>query len=440
MPEATSSIGPRVTPAGDGHPKRGGTQRERPAKTPVHVGEEAVVEVGPVAHGGHFIAHLSGHTVFVRHALPGERVRISITDVSSKIVRADAVEIIEPSPDRVEAPCRWARPGGCGGCDFQHVARSAQLALKTQVVRESMARYGGLPGLDLEVVSLSRALSSSRVESTVEEDKDDGLHWRTRVRWTVDASGRPGLLASRTHDVVAVDECLLASPGIAELAIPAKRYPGARVVSAVEGDEGRVSVVVDGVLRVGKQRIEERVRDREWRVDSSSFWQIHPRAAETLVGAVLELGRPAPGEHWWDLYSGVGLFSAFLAESVGVTGVVHAVENGSSAVRDARRSLHDLGQVTLHHADALQWLRAADECPDGIVLDPPRAGAGRDVVRAIAAAKPRVVVYVACDPVALARDVALFAAAGYRMAGIRAYDTFPMTHHVETVAALVPDE
>ena len=429
MPEAATSDSTGVTDAGkrEGEPRV--EHRERPVKTPVHVGEEAVVDIGPVAHGGHFIAHHSGHTVFVRHALPGERVRIAITDVSSKIVRADAIDIIEPSPDRVKAPCRWARPGGCGGCDFQHVGRAAQLALKTQVVREAMARYAGLSELDLEVMSLSR-----------DEDEDNGLRWRTRVRWTVDASGRPGLLTNRTHDVVPVDECLLASPAIAELAIPTKRYPGARDVSTVEGDEGRVSVVVDGVLKTGKQRIEQHVRDREWRVDTSSFWQIHPKAAETLVSAVLELGRPTPGEHWWDLYSGVGLFSAFLAESVGVTGVVHAVESGSGAVRDARRSLHDLAQVTLHHADALRWLRAADERPDGIVLDPPRAGAGRDVVRAIAAAGPRVVVYVACDPVALARDVALFASAGYRVASIRAYDTFPMTHHVETVAALVPVE
>lgn len=424
MPASTGPANARPTESGTGD---GPQRRERPAKTPVRIGEEAIVEIGTVAHGGHFIAHLSGHTVFVRHALPGERVRIAITDVSSKIVRADAIEIIEPSADRVQAPCRWARPGGCGGCDFQHVARAAQIALKAQVVRDAMERHAGLRGLDIEVLPL-----------TGDDDVDDGLHWRTRVRWTVDAGGRPGLLASRTHDVVPVDACLLASPGIAELAIPTKRYPGAREVSTVEGDEGRVSVVVDGVLNAGKQRIEQRVRDREWRVDTGSFWQVHPMAADTLVSAVLELGRPAPGEHWWDLYSGVGLFSAFLAESVGVTGVVHAVESGSSAVRDARRSLHDLAQVTLHHAEALRWLRAADERPDGIVLDPPRAGAGREVVSAIAAAQPRVVVYVACDPVALARDVALFASAGYRLAGIRAYDTFPMTHHVETVAALVP--
>lgn len=396
----------------------------RPAKTPVHVGDEAIVDIGPIAHGGHFIAHLSGHTVFVRHALPGERARISITDVSSKIVRADAVEILEPSPDRVPAPCAWARPGGCGGCDFQHVERSAQLALKGQVVRDALERHAGLPGIDVRVEAL--------------DDDGSGLHWRTRVRWSVNGDGRPGLLAYRTHDVVPVDDCLLASPAIAELGIPRTRRAGATEVSTIEGDGGRVSVVVDGRLASGKQRIDQRVRDRDWRVDVASFWQVHPRAAETLVSAVLEAGRPAPGEHWWDLYSGVGLFSAFLAEEVGVTGVVHAVESGPSAVRDARRSLHDLGQVTLHHDNALRWLRVADERPDGVVLDPPRAGAGREVVQAIARAGPRVVVYVACDPVALARDVALFASAGYRIAGLRSFDTFPMTHHVETVAALIP--
>ena len=396
----------------------------RPAKTAVHVGDQAIVDIGSVAHGGHFIAHLSGHTVFVRHALPGERARIVITDVASKIVRADAIEILDASPDRVGSPCAWARPGGCGGCDFQHVERSAQLVLKAQVVRDALARHAGLPGIDVQVEAL--------------DDDGSGLHWRTRVRWTVNSDGRPGLLAYRTHNVVPVDECLLASPGIVQLGIPLTRRPGVTEVSTIEGDEGRVSVVLDGRLTSGKQRTDQRVRGRDWRVDVASFWQVHPWAADTLVSAVLEAGRPAPGEHWWDLYSGVGLFSAFLAAEVGVTGVVHAVESGPSAVRDARRSLHDLGQVTLHHDNALRWLRAADERPDGVVLDPPRAGAGRDVVQAIAGAGPRVVVYVACDPVALARDVALFASAGYRLAGLRAFDTFPMTHHVETVAALVP--
>ncbi len=382
------------------------------------------MEIGAVAHGGHFIAHHAGHTVFVRHALSGEQVRIKITDVTSKIVRADAVEILRASPDRVEAPCRWARAGSCGGCDFQHVAIAHQRELKEQIIVESLQRQAGIAVGPLVVEPL---------------EDGNGLHWRSRIRWSVDSQGRPGLLAHRSHSVVRVDECLLATPGIAALGIPGQRFEGAREIRSVEGDASQVSVVVDGHLETGKQRLVQTVSGRSWKVDVDSFWQVHPKAAPALVAAVLNFGQPAAGEQWWDLYSGVGLFSAFVAEAVGPTGAVHAVETSGSAIRDARRSLHDLVQVTLNEEDVLTWLEGVDERPSGVVLDPPRAGAGQLVVEAIARAHPRVVVYVACDPVALARDVAFFAAAGYHLADVRAFDSFPMTHHVETVAALVPD-
>ena len=207
----------------------------------------------------------------------------------------------------------------------------------------------------------------------------------------------------------------------------------------VEGDDSQVSVVVDGHLEAGKHRLVQEVAGRSWKVDVDSFWQVQPQAASALVDSVLGFGQPAPGEQWWDLYSGVGLFSAFVAEAVGSTGAVHAVETSGSAIRDAKRSLHDLAQVTLHEEDVLTWLDGADGRPSGVVLDPPRAGAGQLVVEAIARPHPRVVVYVSCDPVALARDLAFFAEAGYQLADLRAFDSFPMTHHVETVAALVPD-
>jgi tRNA/tmRNA/rRNA uracil-C5-methylase (TrmA/RlmC/RlmD family) len=400
------------------------TRQTRPAKSPIKVGQEAIVEIGPVAHGGHFIAHHAGHTVFVRHALTGEQVRIKITDVTAKIVRADAVEILRASPQRVEAPCKWARPGSCGGCDFQHVAITHQRELKAQIIVESLQRHAGIATGPLVVEPLGDG---------------SGLHWRSRIRWSVDSQGRPGLLAHRSHSVVRVDDCLLATPGIAALELPGQRFEGAREVRTVEGDESQVSVVVDGYLEAGRQRIVQEVSGRSWKVDVDSFWQVHPQAAPALVDAVLSFGQPSAGEQWWDLYSGVGLFSAFVAEAVGSAGAVHAVETSGSATRDARRSLHDLAQVTLHEEDVLTWLEGADERPSGVVLDPPRAGAGQLVVEAIARANPRVVIYVACDPVALARDVAFFAAAGYRVAGLRAFDSFPMTHHVETVAALVPN-
>lgn len=400
------------------------TSRSRPAKATIKVGDEAVVEIGPVAHGGHFIAHHGGHTVFVRHALSGEQVRIKVTDVTAKIVRADAVEILRASPHRVDAPCGWARPGSCGGCDFQHVAIEHQRELKGQIISEALQRYAGFATGPLVVEPLGDG---------------SGLHWRSRIRWSVDSQGRPGLLAHRSHSVVRVDACQLASPGIAALNVPSQRFEGAREVRTVEGDGPPVSVVVDGVLAHGKNRLVQRVSGRTWKVDVDSFWQVHPQAAQVLVASVMEFGRPGAGEKWWDLYSGVGLFSAFIAEAVGERGAVQAVETSGSALRDARRSLHDLHQVTLHEQDVLTWLGAADERPNGVVLDPPRAGAGQLVVAAIARAQPRIVVYVACDPVALARDVGFFAAAGYRVAELRAFDSFPMTHHVETVAALVPD-
>ena len=359
------------------------------------VGDERVVEIGPIAHGGHFIAHSDGRTLFVRHALPGERVRVRITSVSRKLVRADAIEVIDASPDRVPAPCPWAHADGCGGCDFQHVAVPAQRRLKEQVLRESLQRFGRLDdetlaGLDLAVHELP--------------GHPDGLHWRTRMTWATDPAGHVGLRRHHSHDVVPVDRCLIAAPG----------------------------VDVPGDAPAGK--VDHEVRGRSWRLAGDDFWQVHAALPEALVDAVLEFGRPAPGETWWDLYAGAGLFAAFLAEGVGPEGEVEAVEQAPAGIKVARRALHDLPQVALHEADVAAWLRTAPGRPDGVVLDPPRAGAGQAVLEAVTERAPDRLVYVACDPVALGRDTALLGGMGYRLATLRSFDAFPMTHHLESVA------
>ena len=361
----------------------------------LQVGDERVVEIGPVAHGGHFIAHSDGRTLFVRHALSGEKARVRITAVSRKLVRADAVEVLAPSPDRVPAPCPWAHPDGCGGCDLQHVAMPAQRVLKQQVLTEALTRFGRLSPDQLADFDL-----------TVRElpGNPDGLHWRTRMTWATDPNGRHGLRKHHSHDVVAIDRCLIAAEGV-----------------DTPGDSPTGKVVHE-------------VRGRSWRLASGDFWQVHAALPEALVDAVLEFGAPTPGQEWWDLYSGAGLFAAFLGEAVGADGQVTAVESVPAAVAVARRALHDLPQVQLELADVSRWLPTAPGRPDGVVLDPPRAGAGREVLEVVAERAPDVIVYVACDPVALGRDVATLADLGYRLDRIRAFDAFPMTHHLETVA------
>ncbi len=421
-----------------------------------------------MAHGGHCVARLEGRVVFVRHALPGEVVRVRITEggETARYLRGDAVEVLRAAPDRVPAPCPASGPGKCGGCDWQHATPAAQRELKAVVVREQLQR---LAGLEVDVV----------VEAL--PGRDDGLGWRTRVQHGVDAQGRLGYHRHRSHDVLAVEACPITHPDVAAAGHLHQQWSGCSEVdvAATVGTGQRLVVVtpdaapssrrsrrtsmpdVDasvalaaptgdpaGLTRVrGRTWLGEHVAvdgwSRDFRVTGAGFWQVHPAAAGTLVGAVLDQLDPRPGERALDLYCGVGLFAGALADRVGAIGEVVAVEGDPRAVADARRNLHDLPWVTLVQgsvarvlADSLAALR--DGAADIVVLDPPRAGAGRAVVEALCSAAPRAICYVACDPAALARDVEIAGTAGYRLTALRAFDAFPMTHHVECVALLTP--
>ena len=370
----------------------------RGTPVPIASGDEFEVDVLRVAHGGHMIGHHGGRTVFVRHALPGERVRVRVTDVNRRIVRADAIEIMAPSSARVDPPCRWSGPGGCGGCDLQHVEVATQRELKSEVLVTSLMRFAGLAESDL-----------AGLDTHVHElpGHPDGLRWRSRVAWARETDGTVGLRRHHSHGIVPVDQCLLVEEG---LDTPDDVPPRART---------------------------ETVRDRSWEVPGDTFWQVHPGLPDALVSAVLEFGAPSTGETWWDLYSGAGLFTAFVAEAVGPTGQVVAVEGSRSAVAAARQALADLACVRLIESDVSRWLAGGDHAaPDGIVLDPPRTGAGRGLMTDLCEAEIPRLVYVACDPVALSRDVGIATHLGYRLAGLRAFDAFPMTHHLETVALL----
>ncbi len=416
---------------------------------------ELEVDIGPVAHGGHCVARHEGRVVFVRHALPGERVIARVTeDRGGSFCRADAVEVLQASPDRVEQPCPHARPGRCGGCDWQHATPAAQRLLKASVVSEQLARLGGRPD----------------VEVTVEAIPGGSLGWRTRVRFAVSETGAVGLHRHRSREVEPVERCPLGIAAVDEVGVTRRQWPQASEIEVIASSGGDRAIIVtptagaavvvpdldvdDVAVLQGRPRggpparlrghraVREQALGRAFRVGAGGFWQVHPAAAETLAVAVVQALSPHPGDSVLDLYAGVGLFAAALADHVGPGGRLTLVESDGQAARDAAYNLRDVApRVTVETGLAAAVLaRMAAMAVDLVVLDPPRAGAGAKVVGLIVGCRPRAVAYVACDPAALGRDVATFARLGYRLDRVRAFDLFPMTHHVECVALFVPSD
>lgn len=389
----------------------------------VTVGDLLTVDVEAPVAGGQCIARLDGRVVFVRDAIPGERVEARITGTGKRggFMRADTQRVISASPHRVVPPCQLARE--CGGCDWQHVDVDCQCQLKQRVIVDAFKRTGGIA-----------AISGRPIEDSFDVervDRGNGLGWRTRMRYAITSAGEIGLRAGRSHRVIPAADCPLADDrirrGVADYVAPL----GARTLIAA----GTV-LVTDQQLDTGDVPvIEEQVSDRNFRVAAAGFWQVHPLAAHTLVEAVLRMAEVRPGDRILDLYSGVGLFASFLAEATTVTGLVDAVEGDKIAAGFARSNLADLPWVHHHRADVERWLSQGHRASaDVVVLDPPRAGVGRSVVHAIAARKPRTIIYVSCDAVTLARDAAYFRERGFDLTSLRAFDLFPMTKHVECVA------
>jgi tRNA/tmRNA/rRNA uracil-C5-methylase (TrmA/RlmC/RlmD family) len=426
-------------------------------------GDVLELAVGEAVHGGWCVSRQddANWVVFVRHALPGERVRAVVTQSTARFARADAVEVIRPSPDRVTAPCPYAVPGGCGGCDWQHASLTAQRELKAAVIRQQLRR---LAGLDLEV------------EVHALDGDDAGLGWRTVVSFAVDDRGRAGLRRHRSHDVVEIDRCLIAHPLVTSVGVTGKKWPPrASVQVGVSPATGERGVLVTGGSQVspaglpaleaeslqsagrsggrtpvrGRGYLIQRAAGRDWRVSLGGFWQVHPGAADALATAVLAALDPQPGELALDLYCGAGLFAGVLAQAVGPNGGVTAIEQDAVAVRDARHNLHDWPWARVHRGDVAALLsRTAAGTASIAVLDPPRTGAARPVIDALcalgAAGRPgqdgpaglRRLAYVSCDPATLARDLRLLIDGGWQLTGVRGYDAFPMTHHVECLATL----
>lgn len=369
------------------------------------------LQITAVAHGGHCVARHEGRVVFVRHTAPGERVSVRLTDTSRDAFwRGDAVVVHEAHPGRVDPGCRISGPGGCGGCDFQHLDAATQRSLKQQVLAEQLRRLAGYDW-DGHVVAVPPTAG-----------------WRTRLRYWQSEHG-PAMRQHHSHQLIPLPDegCAIAAMAVG------------RDTEAPEGAEvrlvhtGRSSLtLIDGEVTSGRGVVTEHAMGRSWRVAADGFWQVHPAAADTLAHTVIDLAAPEAHERAFDLYCGVGLFAGVLVDH-GLK--VWGVETDAKAIKHATSNVPE---AHFSHGPVERVMKKLPRRADIIVLDPPRRGAGRSVMRAVMERRPRAIVHVACDPSALGRDLGIARDHGWRIQEVRAFDLFPQTHHLEAVALLEP--
>ncbi|KHK99482.1 23S rRNA methyltransferase [Microbacterium mangrovi] len=411
------------------------------------------LDIADVAHGGVFVGRHEGRVVFVPDTLPGERVRVRLTDTSkASFWRGEVLEVLDASSHRRPHIWRQAdldvppqdRPGGA---DFGHIDIPHQRRLKAHVIEDSLKRFAGF-----EASVLVHPAGVGEDEHTWEHPQ--ATRWRTRVSLHVDADGAVGPFAQRSHHVVRFDDLPLATAEIERVARAVADRGGAQPgrIDLVQPADGEVRVIprpeaTRGTPPAARETIVETVGRHRFRLDAGGFWQVHRLAADTLfdtVSAALgELGVDPEAQHF-DLYGGVGLFATALAEHGG--GRVLSVESDARATGHAAQNLSAWPDAEVARVRVDRWLprfaadadaAARERIGRGVVvLDPPRSGAGREVVQALAGLAPAGIVYVACDPVALARDLRTFRDAGYETSHLSAFDLFPHSHHVETIATL----
>ncbi|MGY6498195.1 MAG: class I SAM-dependent RNA methyltransferase [Microcella sp.] len=412
-------------------------------------GTEIELQVERIAHGGVSVARHEGRVVFVSDAIPGERVRARLTETRKKSFwRADTVEVLTASEHR--RPHVWPAASvdrdpavRAGGAEFGHIALEHQRELKRRVLVEAMAR---MAQADVEAGSEHPAAGVT-VQALPGDDAANGLGWRTRIRMHVADDGALGPMAARSHRVVPVDDVPLATPAVQAATPFGERFAGVATVDVLAPTVG------DPRLIIGEQApstIRERVGEREFTLDDGGFWQVHREAPAALTSAVQRaLVRELidPRAHNLDLYGGVGLLAAAFADVAGEQTIVTSVEADERATDHAAENLAEWLGAQAETGRVDRWLRALEQSASAaerarlraasVVLDPPRSGAGRNVMDTLGRLAPAQLVYVACDPVALARDVALAAEHGYALSRLEAFDLFPHTHHLEAVATLV---
>ncbi|MEJ6507105.1 MAG: class I SAM-dependent RNA methyltransferase [Microbacteriaceae bacterium] len=402
------------------------------------------LEITTMAHGGSGIGRLDGRVVFCPGVIPGEVVSAQLVETSKKSLwRAEALSIIFPSPHR--RPHIWAEAdisqdpdNRAGGADYGHIELGHQRELKTGILRDSLQRFGGLSGEIIEQIE---------VIGLPGDDEANGLGWRTRVNLHANDDGVLGPFAERSHTVIPVSSLPLASIAIRESGVLDTTYRGASSVRALDTSGSGVRLIID---QQSPSDITETVGSTTFHLSDHSFWQVHTLAPATLSAAVTSavvtehLHPDAPNA---DLYSGVGLLGRALAELAGETLSLTAVESDDAALNYVQRNLAGVADVTAVSARVDRWLSEQVTrltslekqrwSKATVILDPPRNGAKGDVIKALVALGVGQIVYVACDPVALGRDAGMLTTSGYELVFAKAWDLFPHTHHMETVATFI---
>jgi 23S rRNA (uracil1939-C5)-methyltransferase len=378
------------------------------------------VEIERLLPGGVGLAHAEGLTLFVSLAAPGDLVRVKTDRVQGTVGFATIVEVLKPSALRVEPPCPYF--GRCGGCDFQQLTYEAQLQAKVEMIRDCLHRIAKLEVGDIPITP------------SVNE-----WHYRSRATWQLDSDARLlGYFERGTNRICDVEYCAVLAPQLQQTLEKVRTYVATKTsrqprhIDAVLGDEGlSVSPAIAGfTARV----ISRHIADENYYFSADTFFQINHEMLEPLIGAAMG---DVTGQKAIDLYCGVGLFTLPMARRFArVTGV----EANARAAEFARRNVAaaKLENIEIANLGVADWLKHSRsfEVLEFLLLDPPRVGCENAVIAGILAMRPRRIAYVSCDPATLARDLKKLIAENYTLDSVAAFDMFPQTHHVETVARL----
>jgi 23S rRNA (uracil1939-C5)-methyltransferase len=395
-----------------------------------------------MAHGGSAIGHHDRRAIFVPYAIPGERITARITDDRSRYAFAEGVAVLEPSPHRVTPRCPHFGPKRCGGCHFQHIDYAAQLDFKRDVVIDQFKRIGGL--------------NHPPVGPTI--PSPDEWAYRHHATFHADESGSLCYVGTDNTTLIPIEECHIIRPELLALLdeLNFEDIPELDRVRLQIGSAGDLMVILstkddeapelevnmpvsinfllsdnEPVNLIGSSHVIYTVRGRHFRVTAGGFFQVNLPQAETLVDLVLQKLNLQGGETVLDLYAGVGLFTAFIAERASL---VTSVESYPPAVTDADENLSDLDNIDLIEGSVEDVLTELDGPYDAAVIDPPRTGVEPRVLDLLDELAPRCIVYVSCEPATLARDAKRLAAKDYRLVDAQPVDMFPQTYHIECVA------